>query len=408
MTGLGEWLDALLGHDVSWCAKRLSANDTVANGAHQAGPYLPKDFLFAVLPEINRSDVTNPDLWIDVNVDPQVDYRRVRAIWYNSKVVEGRSNGRNETRITNFGGAASPLLDAENTGALAVFLFAPPEVAPRCRIWVCRNQAEETLVEDRLGPVEPGRSLTHVSVAWKMPVPARVARSGCKLEPDEIPPEWRLSFPTGAAIIRKVVEMRSDRDLPPDRRLLRRRDCEFEIFRSVEESLELPSIKAGFTAIDDFLASAQTVLQRRKARSGRSLELHAREILIEEGLKEGIDFVHGPESDPGKKPDFLFPSEAAYKDPGFPADRLRMLAVKTTCRDRWRQVRSEADRIEAKHLLTLQEGVSESQFREMTEARIKLVVPEPLIKAFPTSVREHLLTIGSFIDEVKRLGEVPA
>jgi hypothetical protein len=78
-----------------------------------------------------------------------------------------------------------------------------------------------------------------------------------------------------------------------------------------------------------------------------------------------------------------------------------MLAVKTTCRDRWRQVLNEADRIATKHLLTLQEGVSEGQFREMTDARIQLVVPEPLISAFPKSIQPHLQSLESFIGDVR-------
>lgn len=172
--------------------------------------------------------------------------------------------------------------------------------------------------------------------------------------------------------------MRADLGKPVDVRLMRRRECEFEIFRSVEQAIELPLITQGFTTVDDFIARAQTILQRCKARSGRSLELHTRAIFIEEHLREGIDFSHQPESDPGKRPDFLFPSEAAYKNTAFPVANLRMLAVKTTCKDRWRQVINDADRIQKKHLFTLQEGVSEGQFAEMTGAGINLVVPEQL------------------------------
>ena len=76
---------------------------------------------------------------------------------------------------------------------------------------------------------------------------------------------------------------------------------------------------------------AQKVLQRRKSRSGRSLELHARTIFIEEGLRENQAFAYNQESEPGHKPDFLFPSAEAYRTTDFPSDRLRMLAVKTTC-----------------------------------------------------------------------------
>jgi len=233
--------------------------------------------------------------------------------------------------------------------------------------------------------------------------PYAVRRASCWLEPTEIPGEWLARFPTGADIVRKTVELRPEQGITPDKRLLRRRECEFEIFRSVEEAIELPAIHAGFATLDEFVSRAQTVLQRRKARSGRSLELHTREILIEERFREGADFQHGPQSEPGKRPDFLFPSQAAYRDPSFPAARLRMLATKTTCRDRWRQVINEADRIPVKHLLTLQEGVSEAQFREMTQANVQLVVPEPLIAKFPSSIRADIQTLESFLGDLRLL-----
>ena len=76
---------------------------------------------------------------------------------------------------------------------------------------------------------------------------------------------------------------------------------------------------------------------------------------------------------------------------------LRMLAVKTTCKDRWRQILNEANRIETPHLLTLQEGVSENQHREMESEGVKLVVPKPLHKKYPKGVREKLTSLDEFI-----------
>lgn len=160
-------------------------------------------------------------------------------------------------------------------------------------------------------------------------------------------------------------------------------------------------LRDGFASLSSFLSLAQTILQRRKSRSGRSLELHAREIFLEEGLIEDQHFSHGARSEGDKKPDFLFPSAAAYADSAFPAERLRMLAAKTTARDRWRQVLNEADRIPTKHLLTLQEGVSENQFAEMQAARLQLVVPTELVSAYPKNIRPHLMTLERFICEVR-------
>lgn len=400
-----EWLGEYAGNGSIWYVKRLSANDTLANQAHQAGPYIPRDFLFSIFPMLNRQEEKNPDIFFDLYVDSHADYRQVRAIWYNNRFHGTPVGGRNETRVTGFGGAASALLDPESTGALTVFAFHAPAGADiaECHVWVCRHETEEDLVEDHVGPVEPGKWLLWPPAQGRLFPAGPAARTTCWLDDTEIPDAWRVKFPSGADIIRKAIEMRDDSNLDPDRRLLRRRECEFEIFRSVEQAIELPYITAGFTNVDGFIARAQTILQRRKARSGHSLELHARAILIEERLIEGVHFAQQPESEPGKKPDFLFPTTEAYRDPTFPPERLRMLAVKTTCRDRWRQILNEADRIPAKHLLTLQEGVSESQFREMMGAGVQLVVPAGLTDKFPKSIQPHLQTLESFIGDIRLL-----
>lgn len=405
---LTDWLDDHSVPEFVWYVKRLSGNDTLANRSHQAGPYVPKEFLFGIFPSLGSPGEKNPDVWFDLYIDSHADHRRVRAVWYNNKFHGNPTGGRNETRVTGFGGGGSALLDPESTGALTVFAFQPmtaPDVSD-CHVWVCRHETEEDLVEDRVGPVEPGKWLVWPPSQGVFPsllAASPAPRTSCWLDDSEIPATWRDKFPSGAEIIRKAVELRSNASLDPDRRLLRRRECEFEIFRSVEQAIELPNITAGFTTVDGFVARAQTILQRRKARSGRSLELHTREIFLEERLVEGTHFAHQPISEEGKTPDFLFPSAMAYRDPSFPPDQLRMLAVKTTCKDRWRQILNEADRIPDKHLLTLQEGVSEAQFSEMTSARVTLVVPAGLMDKFPKSVQPHLQSLESFIGDVRLL-----
>ena len=404
LADLTEWMNENSRPHVVWYAKRLSGNDTLANGSHQAGPYIPKDFLFDVFPSLNRPDAENPDKTFEVRIDSHPDVREVRAIWYNNRF---RGGTRNEARVTNFGGASSALLDPESTGSLAVFAFHRNDSgeADVSHVWVCDHETEAELVEERIGPVEPGTFViwaadSDASLLKVIPKP----RTDCWMDEDEIPPAWLSQFPSGAEIIRKVVELQeSHRTLQIDNRLMKRRECEYEVFRSIEQAIELPVIRAGFNSVDEFVNRANSILQRRKSRSGRSLELHAREIFIEENLGEGIDFDHQPESDAGKKPDFLFPNEAAYKDAAFPADKLRLLAAKTTCKDRWRQVLNEADRIRVKHILTLQEGISVNQFREMTDAKVCLVVPAPLVTSYPPAVRPHLQTLESFIGDVRLL-----
>jgi len=381
--------------DVVWCIKRLSANDTLATGTHQAGPYMPRPFMFEVFPEMNRPGDENPDMEFDLYIDSHADHRKVRAVWYNQK-------SRNEVRITRFGGSSSALLDPDSTGALAIFSFGPArgQSGRECHVWVCDSAPEEDVVLDIVGWVEPGifRFMGRRSQA-----DVADSNDDCRLAPDQIPSHWLDRFPDAEALLNKVIGLRPLDGLDPDERLVRRRDCEYAMFQSVEEAIALPVVKQGFGSMDDFIAFAQTTLQRRRVRSGRSLELHTRQIFIEEGLFENKDFTHGGETESGKRPDFLFPSKFCYDDPNYPVANLRMLAIKTTCRDRWRQVINEADRIPIKHLLTLQEGVSEGQFAQMKNAGIQLVVPAGLIVSYPSSLHHELTTLESFIGDLRLL-----
>ena len=406
MTRFPDWLTEFARPDRVWYAKRLSGNDTLANRSHQAGPYIPRDFLNSRFPSLNRPDELNPDIRLELFIDSHSVRRMVRAVWYNNRLhTEGGK--RDESRFTRLGGASSPLLDPENTGALAIFAFQRVEDAdaPDCRVWICSDEKEEELAEDLIGPVEPGQTVIWSPERGRMSDSAR-APITCWLEPSDIPYGWIKSFPSGAEILKRAVELSpAHRKLNPDARLLARRECEYQVFQSIEEAVELPGIQEGFENIDQFVARAQSVLQRRKVRSGRSLELHVRQIFREESLAEGQHFSHGADSEPGSKPDFLFPSQASYRDAGFPESKLRMLAVKTTCKDRWRQVLKEADRIHTKHLLTLQEGVSANQYRQMAESRVRLVVPKGHINKFPIEIRSELTTLSAFIQDVKSLGE---
>jgi hypothetical protein len=414
---LNAWIERWAVPGTVWFAKRLSGNDTLANGSHQAGPYIPKEFLFRYFPSINTREQKNPDTTFDLYIDSHPDHKKVRLVYYNNKFfltpeeIKAKKNGRNETRITNLGGGESALLNPDSTGALTAFVFVLDDngLATECHVWVCENLLEEELLESDIGPAEPKQF-----VVWQpgglstgleayLTTTAPIGPISCRLAAADIPTAWLRKFPTGEEIVQKTRDLRPDNNLAVDDRLIRRRNCEFEVFRSVEEAFYLPRITSGFSSLVDFLAVAQTILQSRKSRSGKSLEFHARDIFKEEALVAETHFSHSPTIEGNKKPDFLFPSVKAYNDTTFPKGKLRMLAAKTTLKDRWRQITQEADRIETKHLLTLQEGVSENQFREMCEANVKLVVPTKLHDSYPKSVKPHLISLESFIAEVRML-----
>ena len=110
-----------------------------------------------------------------------------------------------------------------------------------------------------------------------------------------------------------------------------------------------------------------------------------------------------PDSVDGE-PDVVIPSAEAYHDRQFPDDNLAVIGIKTTCKDRWRQVLNEGTRIEPKYILTTQPGISTKQLKAMHKAKVTLVVPERLHKDYPVKDSGiKLLNLDRFIEQMKRL-----
>jgi len=404
-TDLQHWLHSVGNNHWYWFIKRLSCNDTGQTGGHQVGVYLPNEAAFQLFPPLNDKHNKNPDVFLEACIQshnrPQ---HPVRGIYYNTKHSEGLKNGRDECRITRWksGDSESPMQDTGNTGALTLFAFEAPESAGSCQfvqIWICQNLAEEEFLEDIVGRIFPGESLYLSGLQASGGIPL-LPPSGA-IKNLHLPEAWKLEFPTGAEIVKFTFGL--DKTLVkenPDKRLLKRRDLEFRLFRQIEDCHLLPQISEGFATVEDFIKLANSVSNRRKSRGGRSLELHLEQIFCEEGL---TSFATQAVTEGNKKPDFLFPSEEAYHNPNYPGEKLRMLAVKTTCKDRWRQILNEAHRIEQCHLITLQEGVSANQFREMQDEGVVLVVPKKLQEKYPKEIRDQLVSLEEFITEMKTL-----
>lgn len=392
---LSEWIQQCQELGGYWYVKRLSGNDTQATGSHQAGPYVPNYIAFQIFGELNVPDQENPRITFQAVSGSHEHTAHPNIIWYNNQI---RGGTRNEIRITRLGGFASPLLDPENTGSIALLFFTDENGNRECRYWVCRDAVEEDVAEIFAGPIEPG-------IPWFSATPGNnlqdvaAADGVCRLTADQMPAEWMDRFPTPQEVLDKAISLQSFKDLEVDMRLIRRRDCEYNVFLSVENVVEMPVIRNGFDSIDPFVSRAQTILQRRKARSGRSLELHMK-VIFEE---EVVNCQFQAHTEANNRPDFISPSQEAYNNPKFPDERLRMLAVKTTMKERWRQILEEANRIPIKHLLTLQEGVSEQQFDQMREAGVRLVVPKSLHTSYPKSIRQEIMTLGDMVEELRGL-----
>lgn len=189
----------------------------------------------------------------------------------------------------------------------------------------------------------------------------------------------------------------------PDVALVMWMEREEQLFRRLERRVVEKRIAEGFgTAgnvdVDGFLHFSLSVQNRRKARVGLALENHLEAVFQAHDIRYG----RGVRTENRNRPDFLFPGEKAYHDGQFPQGRLTMLGAKSTLKDRWRQVLSEAERIPEKHLITLEPGISGHQTREMKVKQLQLVIPEPLHDSFRLEQRGWLMNLAGFIDLVRR------
>lgn len=184
----------------------------------------------------------------------------------------------------------------------------------------------------------------------------------------------------------------------PDSAILQWMDKELMLFQTLEKHLVRDTLNQGFKEdVDTFLKFSLSVHNRRKSRAGRALENHL-EFLFQENR---IKYTRDGQTEGKSKPDFIFPGIQEYRDSLFPDSMLTMLGVKTSCKDRWRQVIAEAARINPKHLFTLEPGISEHQTEEMESQGLCLVIPHGIHETYSQQQKNKLLNLVDFLTLIK-------
>lgn len=190
----------------------------------------------------------------------------------------------------------------------------------------------------------------------------------------------------------------------PDNIIMAWLDREEMLFRRLERRIVSERLASGFMSdgeadVDGFIKFSLSVQNRRKSRAGQSLENHLEAIF----RAHSIQFTRGAQTENRHKPDFLFPSIEAYRDKTFPDSGLTMLASKSTLKDRWRQVLTEAARIDHKHLFTLEPAISQHQTDQMIAENLQLVIPSKLHQTYKPAQQDWLLNLSTFIEHVSSL-----
>lgn len=226
---------------------------------------------------------------------------------------------------------------------------------------------------------------------------------------DQIRDQFGLSFPKTKLFSEYARSFNFEEGLSilsPDDALISWMDTEEMLFRVLEREIVKEKLKQGFgdqgDDVDEFISFSLSVQNRRKSRVGHAFEHHIEKILID----NNIIFQRGAKTEGKQAPDFLLPDEISYHDMSYDESTLRMLGAKTTCKDRWRQVLAEANKIQRKHLITLQPAISEDQTSEMKDKNLQLIVPQSLHPTFTKNQQEWLITFFDFIQEIKAIQHV--
>lgn len=382
---LNKAIQSVQQSDISF-SKYITANDTGATGGHQSGFHIHKNSwnLFFDTPGEKEK---NKDKFVTINW--QGDFETTsRFIYYGAGT-------RNEYRLTRFG-KNFPFLHDENIGDLLVIVkkheayyeafvlstdediddfFAALNLSSTDTNGIIPKQFEQT-AEDKLLNCFV---LFLKSLAVEFPTTINLATNA------------RSCYIGAYGITKELIQSN------PDRELLKWVDSEFQLFKAIENDRYLKRIQVPFQNVEELIITANTILNRRKSRAGKSLEHHLSEIFNVSNLLYSAQAI----TEDNKKPDFLFPASDAYHNINFNAKKLIVLASKTTCKDRWRQILNEADRIKTKHLFTLQQGISKNQLEEMYNHNVCLVVPRQYLSSFPSEFRDKILTLNTFIEFVK-------
>ncbi|MEO9805490.1 MAG: type II restriction endonuclease [Reichenbachiella sp.] len=362
--------------------KFITANDAGKTGGHQAGFHIHKH-VWPLFFDTPGDKGENKDKFVTIKW--QDDFET------DSRFIYYGVGTRNEYRLTRFG-KGFPFLTDDNVGDLLVLCKVDEE---NYEGYVLSTDEE---IEDFFAALNISSSDTNQLIPKQFQLNFEEMLTSCfrayiESLSEDFPPTIDLAcnarncYNSSNSI--NSTKVKSD----PDKIILGWLDAEYDLFKTIENDRYSDLIKNPFGSVEDLVNVANTILNRRKSRAGRSLEHHLEEVFNTFQLAFESQVV----TENNKKPDFLFPGIENYHDPSFDEKKLILLASKTTCKDRWRQVLNEADRIRTKHLFTLQQGVSSNQLKEMKKYGVQLVVPKAYLNSFPKQHRNEIMTLDSFI-----------
>ncbi len=364
----------------------ITPNDVGDTGSHQCGFTFSKPCYKLFFKEPG-SKGSNKDVFIEIDWQKGLLKSNSRAVYYGTKT-------RNEYRITRFGRGFEFLKD-DYIGSLQIMTKSQ---GGDYYAYVLSNQDN---IEDFMSifnlDITKGNQLIDKNADILPDIKLENAFNTFISDHYDFPDTIQMAEFARKSFIAAYGYSEEKISAAADKIILQWTEAEYQLFRGLEEKIYRPIFTKPFENCQSLVDFSNTILNRRKSRAGKSLEHHLAEIFKASQLR----FEEQVITENNKKPDFIFPDGTCYHNFLFPSEKLTMLGAKTTCKDRWRQVLNEANRIPHKHLFTLQRGVSRNQLQEMKDENLTLVVPKENKNLFLPEFQDDILCLSDFIGMVK-------
>ena len=241
--------------------KFITPNNVGLTGSHECGYYLPKK-AWKLFSDHPPKKGLNTDKLVKINWQDGEQVTDSVVKWYGAKT-------RSEYRLTRFG-RGFPYLTPDNVGDMLVLVRTGKETF---NAYVF-NSSED--IEN----IQAGLGIEIIDNVWgvyssKIAVKTKIADDCIEKcfhsfisKIKVFPPTIEFSGTTIKTVLNCILDFKRK---SCDKQLLLLLDREYNLFKMAESFLHRDDVSRHYKTIDEFLTVANSILNRRKSRAGKSL-----------------------------------------------------------------------------------------------------------------------------------------
>jgi len=248
-------------------SKFITANDTGATGGHQAGFHLHKGS-WPIFFETQGIKGENKEKFISINWQGDLTTDS-RAIYYGKGT-------RNEYRLTRFG-RGFPFLTSDNVGDLLIL----GKIQDReYEAWVLsRDEDIEGFLDAvNISPDQTNGIIPRQNQIYPQEVLNKCFEGYINSVQSQFPSTYDMATNARICFINSLGITDQQILANPDEQLLEWINAEYDLFKMFENDRYAEFVEKPFPSIEELIKTANSILNRRKSRAGKSLEIHLENI----------------------------------------------------------------------------------------------------------------------------------